>query len=61
MLQAAYRLIHNHEAVVPFSLRGPGRPGAPPVSAPLADPNATAAMEYLDAADAGTYLIAAIP
>ena len=50
--------MENHEAVVKFSLRGPGRPGYPPVSAPLADPNATAAMEYLPAADAGDDKIA---
>lgn len=55
-LQAAFRLVKNHEAVVKFSLRGPGTPGQPPVSAPLADPNALAAMEYLDAADAGAFL-----
>ena len=52
-MQAGARLVENHEAVVKFSLRGPGRPGYPPVSAPLADPNASAAMEYLPAADAG--------
>jgi len=53
VLHAAYRLIFNHEAVVRFSLRGPGTPGQPPVSAPLADPNALAATQYHDAADAG--------
>lgn len=38
--------------VAQFSLRGPGAPGRPPVSAPLADPNALAALEHLPAADA---------
>lgn len=51
-LEAAARLVSNHAAVVRFALRGPGRPGARPVSAPLADPSAVPAMEYEAAADA---------
>ena len=38
--QAAERLVHNHEAVVRFALRGAGEEGRPAYSAPLADPNA---------------------
>jgi glutathione S-transferase len=51
-LEAAARLVANHSAVVRFALRGPGKPGARPVSAPLADPSAIPAMEYEAAADA---------
>lgn len=45
MLQAAERLVANREKLVPFALRGAGSPGMPPVSAPLADPNARPAQE----------------
>jgi glutathione S-transferase len=51
-LVAAARLVGNHEAVTRFALRGPGRPGPRPVSAPLADPTAVPAMEHEAAADA---------
>jgi glutathione S-transferase len=37
---------------VRFALRGPGRPGPRPVSAPLADPTAVAAEEHTAAFDA---------
>lgn len=42
----------NHEALIKFALRGPGRPGPRPVSAPLADPTAIAAEEHTAAVDA---------
>lgn len=51
-LLAARKLVSNHEAVTRFALRGPGRPGARPVSAPLSDPNAVPAMEYFAEVDA---------
>ncbi|KAL4421036.1 hypothetical protein ABPG77_007511 [Micractinium sp. CCAP 211/92] len=53
-LQAAARLVQNHEAVTRFALRGApgGRPGPRPVAAPLCDPTAIPAMEHQAAADA---------
>lgn len=51
-LEAAARLVKNHEAVTKFALRGPGQPGPRPVSAPLADPTARPALDHLPAADA---------
>lgn len=48
---AAYRLINNHEAVVKFALRGAGTPGRKRFQAPLADPFATPALEYLEEMD----------
>jgi len=51
-LEAAARLVANHGPIVRFALRGPGRPGARPVSAPLADPSAVPALEHERAADA---------
>ena len=38
--EAAERLIHNAKAISRFAARGSARPGFPPVSAPLSDPNA---------------------
>jgi glutathione S-transferase len=38
--EAVERLSANHGAIVKFASRGAGRKGIPPVSAPLADPNA---------------------
>ena len=38
--EAAERLLHNHSGVAKFACRG-SRSGFPPVSAPLADPNAS--------------------
>ncbi len=52
-LLAAAKLVGNHAAVTRFALRGPGKPGPRPVSAPLADPTAVPAMEHTDTADAG--------
>eukprot|EP00747_Dinoflagellata_sp_TGD_P220291 gnl/TRDRNA2_/TRDRNA2_92287_c0_seq1.p1 gnl/TRDRNA2_/TRDRNA2_92287_c0~~gnl/TRDRNA2_/TRDRNA2_92287_c0_seq1.p1 ORF type:complete len:735 (+),score=106.32 gnl/TRDRNA2_/TRDRNA2_92287_c0_seq1:319-2205(+) len=39
-LQAAERLVFNHDSVIRFALRGAGQEGSPAYSAPLADPNA---------------------
>lgn len=38
--EAVERVSANHEAIVKFAARGAGKKGMPPVSAPLADPNA---------------------
>lgn len=38
--EAVERVSANHEAIVNFAARGAGKPGLPPVMAPLADPNA---------------------
>ncbi|KAI8471411.1 MAG: glutathione S-transferase [Monoraphidium minutum] len=51
-LEAAARLVSNNAAITRFSLRGPGRPGPRPVSAPLADPTGVAAAEHGPAMDA---------
>ena len=52
-LQAAHRLVDNHEAVVKFAARGCGQEGSQPVMAPLSDPSAKPGMQYLHAVDAG--------
>jgi hypothetical protein len=44
--------VGNHAAVVKFALRGAGETGARPVSAPLADPTALAALQHQPAMDA---------
>ncbi|CAM9617532.1 unnamed protein product [Chrysoparadoxa australica] len=51
-LEAAQRLISNHEAVVAFSLRGLAGPGSPRVSAPYSDPYAMAEETFEPAVDA---------
>lgn len=51
-LLAAAKLVGNHDAVARFALRGPGKKGARPVSAPLSDPTAQPAMEHLGTVDA---------
>ena len=51
-LLAAAKLVGNHTAVARFALRGPGKKGPRPVSAPLSDPTAQPAMEHLDTVDA---------
>eukprot|EP00200_Dunaliella_tertiolecta_P018774 CAMPEP_0202399818 /NCGR_PEP_ID=MMETSP1128-20130828/2275_1 /ASSEMBLY_ACC=CAM_ASM_000463 /TAXON_ID=3047 /ORGANISM="Dunaliella tertiolecta, Strain CCMP1320" /LENGTH=483 /DNA_ID=CAMNT_0049003223 /DNA_START=238 /DNA_END=1689 /DNA_ORIENTATION=- len=50
-LEAAASLIKNHAAVTRFALRGVGKPGPRPVSAPLSDPSAIPALEHMAAAD----------
>lgn len=50
--EAAYMLVKNHEAVTKFALRGAGKPGVKQFQAPLADPYATPALEYLEEMDA---------
>lgn len=51
-LEAAARLVRNSRAVARFAARGPGQPGPRPVSAPLADPTAIPAEEWIPAVDA---------
>lgn len=51
-LQAAAKLVSNHEAVTKFALRGVGKPGPRPVSAPLADPTAIPGMDHEAEVDA---------
>ena len=43
--------VKNRENVAKFALRGPGKPGPAPVSAPLSDPTAIPALEYLNDMD----------
>ena len=50
--EAAERLMANHEAVSRFAARGLGRPGLPPVSAPLSDPRAAPDEGVLPLVDA---------
>jgi len=42
-LEAAAKMVCNHEAIVRFAARGAGKKGSRPVRAPLADPTATPA------------------
>ncbi|GAX25121.1 glutathione S-transferase [Fistulifera solaris] len=50
--EAAERLSANHIAIVRFAARGAGRKGMPPVSAPLADPNAVPSEAVIGSVDA---------
>eukprot|EP00978_Attheya_sp_CCMP212_P029267 scaffold103445_cov58-Attheya_sp.AAC.6 len=47
--EAAERITANHAAIVQFAARGAGSKGFPPYSAPLADPNAKAGSQQLQA------------
>jgi hypothetical protein len=46
-LEAAAKMVCNHEAIVRFAARGAGKKGSRPVRAPLADPTATPAEDLL--------------
>jgi glutathione S-transferase len=50
--EAVERVSANHQAIVKFAARGAGKPGIPPVSAPLADPNAQSNEAVQGAVDA---------
>lgn len=50
--EAAERLLANHADVARFAARGLGRPGMPPVSAPLSDPRASSDEGALPLVDA---------
>ncbi|GMH82991.1 hypothetical protein TrVE_jg9801 [Triparma verrucosa] len=54
--EAAERLSYNHDAVAEFAARGAGKAGFPPVSAPLADPNANFDEGIVQAVDAALAL-----
>ena len=51
-LHAAAKLVENHTAVTRFALRGVGKPGDRPVTAPLSDPTAKPGMEFEAEVDA---------
>ena len=51
-LQAAAKLVGNHENVVKFALRAVGQPGDKPSRSPLADPTAVPDIKWMDAVDA---------
>jgi len=50
--EAAYKLVTNRNAVIKFALRGAGSPGRKRFQAPLADPYAEPALEYMEQMDA---------
>jgi glutathione S-transferase len=50
--EAVERLSANYNAIVRFAARGAGRKGMPPVSAPLADPNAVPSEAVIGSVDA---------
>ena len=49
--------VRNREKVIPFALRGPGKAGPRPVSAPLCDPTAVPALEHTAAMDAALRIV----
>ena len=49
--EAAYELVRNYENVVRFAARGAGEPGAKQFQAPLADPYAAPADDFLEPVD----------
>ena len=57
-LVAAARLVSNREAVTKFALRGAGKRGPRPVSAPLCDPTALPALEFTQEMEAALRLVA---
>lgn len=58
-LEAAAKLVENHDAVVRFSARATGKPGTRRYGAPLADPTASPWEDDLPAADAALRHVAA--
>lgn len=50
--EAVERITANHDGIVRFAARGAGRKGMPPVSAPLADPNAIPSEAVVGSVDA---------
>ncbi|KAK9840509.1 hypothetical protein WJX74_011029 [Apatococcus lobatus] len=57
-LQAAAKLIGNHEAVTRFAARGCGEMGTRAFTAELSDPYAKPGMQHLGSVDAGLRLVA---
>lgn len=55
--QAVERVTGNAQAIVSFAARGAGKPGMPPVVAPLADPNAEPSVPVMGAVDATMRLV----
>lgn len=49
--EAAFKLTINHDPIARFACRGPGQPGKRQFQAPLADPYATPALEYVPDVD----------
>lgn len=58
--EAVERLSFNNAAIVAFAARGAGRRGMPPVSAPLADPNATSNAAVQASVDSVLRMICAV-
>lgn len=50
--EAALKIVRNHQNIAKFALRGAGAPGAKQFDAPLADPYAVPAVEYVEDMDA---------
>ncbi|GKY93609.1 hypothetical protein MPSEU_000328300 [Mayamaea pseudoterrestris] len=55
--QAVERVSANYEAIVKFASRGAGKKGMPPVSAPLADPNASPSEAVMMGVDAAMRIV----
>ena len=57
--EAVERVSANFDAIVQFAARGAGRQGMPPVSAPLADPNAVPSDAVLESVSASLRVVCA--
>ena len=57
-VEAAAKLVGNHDAVTRFAARGCGKAGARPVAAPLSDPTAVPGEAHLPAVDAALRRVA---